>query len=215
MLGSSTLKFRIQGHVVLAECNTGGDADDTNRITLLQIWAFHLIRGYLDAISFVNGVGLTIILNQFSGPDRIYKQLISIFPDLAAVCTVQTQELFLLTLQEQSALKHLHDLADSLNDPMEAFFLCGRAVEGFRSLLLQDKTVSKQWEFMRENLNLSVGYLKLITDMSISARHGGTGPINPAEIHEVRKRAWTIANRFLEFRKRKSARLSEAIFPVL
>jgi len=214
-LGDLQLRFAVQGHIIAAECDIDGDVEDTNRITLLHIWVFHLIRGYLDAISFTSGLGLTLILNQFFGPDRMEKQLVSRFDDLAALCTFKPEELFALTERERGILKHIHDLVDSLINPMESLFLCGRAVEGFRRLMLPDPSIRKQWEFMRDNLNFSQDYLTFITNKSTGSRHGDLQPAMIGELYEVRKRAWIVANRFLEFRKRNNVGLSRTEFPVL
>jgi hypothetical protein len=213
-LGPLRLKFTIEGNRVVSDCHMP-EIDD-NRLTLAHFWVFHLIRGYVDAFSFSNGVALTLILNEFViDSEQVPKQWISRFADLASLCTITADDLFKLTEGERGALKQIHDLTDSLLYPLESFSLCGRAVEGLRRLLLPTGNIKQQWDYMQSNLNLSEAYLKFITDKSILPRHGGTEPVIASELHDIRKRAWTVANRFLEFRKRGNKKLPEADFPLL
>ena len=70
-------------------------------------------------------------------------------------------------------------------------------------------------EKLQESLNLTKEYVQFISELSAGPRHGTIDPQDPIEVMEVRRRAWVIANRFLEFRKRGSVDLSEPSFPRL
>ena len=71
----------------------------------------------------------------------------------------------------------------------------------------------REWAFMQENLNLSEGYLKFITNLSRGPRHGVVGPVRVDDIQQVRIHAWTVASRFIEFRKRGNVKLPVLEFP--
>lgn len=68
---------------------------------------------------------------------------------------------------------------------------------------------------MRECLNLSVDYLKLITDVSTAPRHGDSRHISGTTTVEITSRTWTVMNRLLEYKKRDVQRLPVAEFPHL
>lgn len=68
---------------------------------------------------------------------------------------------------------------------------------------------------MRSKLNLSLDYLKLMTDTSTAPRHGDSAHISGTITVEIAERTWTVFNRFLEYKKLGDQKLPEAEFPVL
>jgi hypothetical protein len=67
---------------------------------------------------------------------------------------------------------------------------------------------------MQDNLNLSPGYLKFITDLSKDRRHGAVIGVRISDIEETRIRAWNVATRFIEFRKHGNTKLPDYEFPL-
>jgi hypothetical protein len=71
------------------------------------------------------------------------------------------------------------------------------------------------WRHLRDALNISEPYLKLITDVSTGPRHGDPTHIPGDMTVEITRRAWTIMNRFFEYKKRNAGALPLIEFPLL
>jgi hypothetical protein len=206
--------FDITDSVVLAHCET----HDVNQVPLkiLHRYAYLMVRGALDAYSFVHGQALTFVLNDCTQPNGQREHLLVEESVLANICTVSVGDIFRLAHAEGAILKHLHDLVDTILEPLESEINCARAVDGFARLLLPGKGKdSARWQRIRAALNLSQAYITFITDLSAGPRHGSVDPQSLPDIVEARRRSWVIANRFLEFRKRGSINLAAPDFPLL
>jgi hypothetical protein len=207
------MSYEISGSSVMAKC----EVKDLEPVTLqvLHIWAVNLIRGTIDVIGFSKGMGIGLILDRCKLPGS-QPQGVGFKDDgLASLCTISMEELIRLTNNERGILKQLHDLVDSLLNPLDAPVNLARAIEGFAKLLSAEPDKAKRWKEVQSKLNLSKDYLAFITGASAEKRHGSTEPHNLKQIVEARKRAWTIAGRFLEFRKRGNASLPLLEFPLL
>jgi hypothetical protein len=207
-------RFNIIDSVVSVSCETK-TVDQVPPI-LLYVWAFLTVRGALDAYSFVHGASLTLTLNECTHPDGQKMPLLFIEPDLADICTVSVRDIFDLSRSERGILKHLHDLGETISNPLDSEVNCARAVDGFARLLLPGKSKeAPRWRKLQDSLNLTEDYVKFVSALSAGPRHGTIEPQSLNDIIETRRRAWAIANRFLEFRKRGSVKLSQPEFPKL
>jgi len=115
----------------------------------------------------------------------------------------------------QGLFKILNDLVSTLARPLEWTVNCARAIEGIGHLISPSKPKPEQWEALRTNLNLSKDYLTLITNESKAPRHGQLLPVKNITLSEIRKRSWTVMDRFLTFRKIGNVPLPISDFPVL
>lgn len=207
------IRFKIDPSVVSIDCEV--PAVDVIAFNLIHMYAFYTVRGILDAVSFTRGLPLTLILTTCTHPNGETLPLRIEEEELARLCTVSHTEVIKLSKHERAILKHLHDLSCALINPLETEANCAKAVEGFAQLLLPGAKEVLRWQSMREKLNLTEEYLKFITGLSKGQRHGTTDTQSLADIVEMRRRSWTVANRFLEFRKRGNINLSQSEFPVL
>jgi hypothetical protein len=207
-------RFDITDSVVSVEC----EIDRVDRISffILHLWSYYYVRGELDAFSFAHGVGLTLVIDTCMLPNADAKPIRQHEPELEKLCTITYPEVVQLAMNERAILKHLHDLTEALNNPLDSELNCGRAVEGFARLITPSATGDPQrWSRMHAALNTTAHYVKAITDLSKGPRHGAIEPQFLSNIADIRRRAWTIANRFLEYRKGGNAPLSAPKFPQL
>jgi hypothetical protein len=209
-----TFRFDIVDSLVSVHCET--QTPDQVPQGILLIWSLLITRGALDAVSFVHGAHFSLVLNEVTQPDGKRVAMLSQEKALAALCTVSLSDIHSLAHKEMGILKHLHDLSETILNPLDSEVNCGRAVDGFARLLLPGKDQgTARWQMLQKSLNLTKDYIKFVTDLSTGPRHGAIDPQSLPDIIEVRRRAWVIANRFLEFRKRGNLDLADPDFPLL
>jgi hypothetical protein len=215
VMAGATISFEIIDSQVSIDCDL--PSVESVPFSVIHIFSFLVVRGVLDAMSFAHGAALTLILDSCTFPGDIQKTLLLQEPELAKRCTVPHVEIIRLAAAERAILKHLHELVGALSNLLDSEVKCANAVEGFAQLIFPSgKDKDKQrWEAFRRTLNLSEDYVKFITKLSRHSRHGGTDSQSIPDIVETRRRSWTIANRFIEFRKRGNVDLSAPEFPLL
>jgi len=193
------------------------EIDDANLYGVLFVYVLHAIRGLVDLMSFNTGFGLTLIIDTCTLPGRDPQPLRSGNDALASHCEVTLNDSITLTMKERQIQKHIHEITATLNDPFDAPARCFRAIEGFSHLILQSppRKDKQRWLALQQALNVSENYLRFITDLSKGPRHGRVAPQMPSNVFECQERAWIIAGRFLEFRRRGNITLSEPDFPLL
>jgi hypothetical protein len=205
--------FSIDDSTVWIEC----ESSDIDRVAfnLLHMVSYCMVRGVLDAMSFAHALSMTLALDGCTKSRGKRVPLLIQEPELAKLCTVPHAEIIKLAGVERAILKHLHERNDALLHTLDSEANCAKAVEGFAQLLLPGSKAKQRWEKLRAALNLTESYVQPISDASTGPRHGAIEPQSPALISELRRRSWTVANRFLEFRKRGSVNLSNPDFPLL
>ncbi|MFZ0663107.1 MAG: hypothetical protein WAM66_10480, partial [Acidobacteriaceae bacterium] len=121
-----------------------------------------------------------------------------------------------LVVKERLLLLALNDLIVPISHFNLATINCARAIEALRTAIsVPGQTRERGWELMRKHLNLTKNYLDFVIDLSKEPRHGNRKAPEVGQQAEVLKRAWTIMNRFLEFRKRGNIPLPLSKFRLL
>lgn len=207
------MKYDIRDGNISVECDVPDTSDYALNIAFFYV--LPVIRSIADAAAFSKAFGVTIIIDTCIKPDGTNLTIGYHDPTLDGICTLQPIEMLQLNQRERPIFKYLHDLIETLVDPFSAPINCARAVEGFAQLLLPGGKPIPRWTRMQEALNVDESYLKSITEESKGPRHGTSTPPTFGTIFDLRKRAWIIANRFLEFRKRGNVDLTDPDFPRL
>lgn len=204
--------------------------DKYEEIHLSEVYrrVLDLARATVDLVCFSSGYGLTVIIDRYTNAAGITTPIAPHDPRLAELCKVFTLEpattiekndfhkVLTLVLTDWKVFRILRQLIEANTVPHESSVICARVAEGIRHYLAAPGSNTKQsWANMRAQLNLSIDYLKLLTDVSTAPRHGDQTHIPGATTVEITRRAWTIMNRFLEYKKRGDQRLPEAEFPIL
>jgi hypothetical protein len=223
------ISFKISIHegVVVVECTLNQYNHDTDLVRV-YMRAFDLVRATVDLTCFSTGYGLSVILDTFTNPEGITTPFVPHNPQLAALCTAFDMgtaksieqnvfhEVLTIVLSDWRIFRILRQLIEANTVPHESSVNCARVIEGIRHLLASPGASTKQsWEDMRKRLNLSVDYLKLITDVSTGPRHGDSKHIPGTTTVEITRRAWAVMNRFLEYKKRHDQPLPITEFPLL
>jgi hypothetical protein len=128
---------------------------------------------------------------------------------------IDIQPILRIALSDPTIYVALIDLISSLPTAQEATVRCGRAVDAIRHHMAPQNDRKAGWPAMRDNLNLTQQYLEFITDVSKGPRHGEVKSNTFSTSQEVLNRAWTVMNRFLEFKIRGNQQLPLPEFPIL
>ncbi len=199
---------------------------DTDLVPL-YMRAVDLSRASVNMTAFASGFGMTVVLHTFVKPDGTFTLLAITNPDLVPLCTafainsadqnvnLAFDDVYRLVITEPALFMALDDLIVSITLPHHAPINCARALDGIRNMIAPGLTTKQSWEMLRDNLNLSKDYLKLITDTSVAPRHGDRTHIPGPVIMEISKRSWIIMDRLLHFRKRGNQPLPIGDFPEL
>lgn len=217
----------IQAGIVTVECELT-DFQRERDLVRVYMRAFDLVRATVDLTCFSTGYGLSVIIDSFTDTDGVTAPFVPHNPKLSALCTAfnmnpastieenDFHEVLILVLTDWRIFRILRQLIAANTVPHESSVNCARVVEGIRHLLASPGTSTKKsWEEMRGKLNLSMNYLKLITDTSTAPRHGDPTHIPGSATVEIAERTWVVFNRFLEYRKRGDQKLPETEFAAL
>jgi hypothetical protein len=222
-----SFNISIQHGAVGAICSLNKFNPETDLVRV-YMRVFDLVRAAVDLTCFSTGYGLSVILDTYTGPDGITTPFVPHDTRLAALCTAFNMnaatsieqnafhKVLTIVLSNWPIFRVLRQLIEANTVPHESAVNCARVIEGIRHLLASPgSSTKKSWEDMRGCLNLSVEYLKLVTDTSTGPRHGDSTHIPGTATVEITVRTWTVMNRFLEYKKRGDQALPATEFPVL
>jgi hypothetical protein len=183
--------------------------------------AFDICRASVGLASFAMGYGLTVVLETFVDPGGSKSTILAKDESLASLCTAFTltkgfDEVHTMVLQNWPLFHALNDLIEAITVPHVSPVNCGRVVERLRELIASPGSNRKNaWKEMRDALQVDEAYLKFITDHSVDPRHGLPVHVPGSVTTEVIRRAWTIMNRYFDYRKNGGKPLSGKSFPLL
>lgn len=209
----------IQDSQVSVECR----ASQFNQDILPEVYkyAFDLARAATHLAAFEYGVGLTVVFEYMTQPNRPEGPIWFPEPTLEGLCTAFNglkgfDEVYKILCSDLRLVPILSDLIHGISVPHEAVTSYARAIEGVKYAIAGQHAERKTaWQQMREALQVDESYLSLITDLSKDRRHGKQVFIPGTDVQEAGIRAWNIMNRFFEYLKRSRTPLPRAEFPVL
>jgi hypothetical protein len=130
--------------------------------------------------------------------------------------TKDLNEFFDIVMKEPGLSVALDDLIQAISTPYILPVSCARAIEALRHLFAHaNESRAATWARMREHLNLTEEYIRLITSRSVAPRHGDVSGVGGDVTSEISTRSWTVMNRYLHYRKGGCKRLLLADFPLL
>ena len=169
--------------------------------------AFDLSRASIGLVGFAMGQGLSVYLETFVCPDGNPSDLLFKDDSLPAMCTAFGLDhdfdiVHTIVLQEPGLYMILNELMEAITLPHVSVVNCARVVERIKHLLAPNaQTDNQAWATMRTALSIDEPYLRYVTDHSKNARHGKGDFIPGSTTSEVTRRAWSIVNRYLEYKK--------------
>jgi hypothetical protein len=216
------LSFDIQiteGNVTV-DCETNRFVEKTDFIQIYRR-ALDLSRAAVDLFAFSTGSGVTVFLEKFTKPDSTITDILPGDPSLHPLSTSivsgagDFEMLLGILLTEPTLFRALRDLIEAITLPHVGAMSAARAMEGLRHLLAPKKDRKQGWVIMSKALNISDAYLRVITTQSIGPRHADPTFIPGTITTDVVRKAWTIMNRYFEYRKRGRKSLPLSDFPSL
>ena len=180
----------------------------------LHLNVFHEVRACVDLLAFASGMGFTVILEEFVGTDGIAKVIQAQDRTLEGLSPFPSPETFHLVLSDFRVSSILNMLTSTLQEPYVLPINCARAVEAIAHQITPGETdKNRRWKKMGEALHASKSYVEPISLLSHGPRHGELTQPPGSDQLEVRRKAWVLMYRFLEYRKRGS--LTNSDFPML
>ena len=178
-----------------------------------------LVNTHVDIASYMSGRGLTPCIEAVVLPNGERKPLHTFDHNLAPLCTLAFSDILEMALHQEPLLAlAMSDLAATIERPLLIPINCARAIEAIGHLVtpgLGDDDEAR-WNGLNQNLNLTPDYSRFVTKLSRGPRHGEWPErFLGNDLITARNRAWTVMNRFLEFRKCGKIPLSSPEFPLL
>jgi hypothetical protein len=193
----------------------------SENLVTVYMRALDICRASVHLASFRMGYGLTVVLEALVDPSGSRSAILPKDDVLASLCTAFTltdgfDAVHAMVLEDWRLFGVLNDLIEAITLPHISLVNCARAVERLRYLIaLPDSNTKSAWKQMRDALRIDEVYLRFITDHSTDPRHGRPVYVPGRVTTEVAHRAWTVMNRYFEYRKNGSSPLSANDFPLL
>ncbi|MBV9570429.1 MAG: hypothetical protein JO056_04220 [Alphaproteobacteria bacterium] len=169
--------------------------------------ALDIVSNVVNLIAFATGWGLTVILDKFVDPDGNEKTIRHRTEYVQGLCTSYGIDksrfsAVLQMLHKQPSLGWaFEDLARAIRETNTKTVHCARAIETLKHLVADENlNNTKRWEQFRDKLNLTVEYVKILTDYSAENRHGKRVFVSAEITQETMRRAWIIMDRYIAFR---------------
>jgi hypothetical protein len=187
----------------------------------LYLRAHDLAYTVLDLTSFATGKHHRLLFEKMILPNGAVTDIVDVFPvspllNSAAITHPDDLDTLLRIVGgEPHLFRTLRYLISGTMEPHMSAINCGRVVEALRQIIAPKLDRKQGWAELRNVLRVDRSYIDLLTTSSIDSRHGGFTRIEGDVTMEIATRAWTLVNRYLEFRKRGNQPLPAAEFPVL
>jgi hypothetical protein len=214
----------IKNSTVDVECEL--DPFRLEQYPLLYIRAFDKARTAVDLVAFATGFSLTTVLDSFVHANGTQEPIAFSNPPLSQLCKAfrvngpptdkSFDEVYRIVASEHELFMALRDLIDANTLPHIGVINCGRVLDGIKRMISPGVTdQSRAWAAMQTALNISRSYQQWVTELSSNPRHADRSYITGPDSQQALGRAWTIMNRFLEYRKRGNSPLAPPDFPTL
>jgi len=219
-----TISVKITDSVVEIDCDVPDfDLNDNEHLGKIVGHVTLTAQGAASLATFISGNAFYVRLECIVTDDGIVHPFQVNNPSVVGLCTSvgfdQTFSATMVDITPEPLILHaMSDLTAAIAQPHYALVACARAVEAIRHVLAGPDADpgSVGWPAVRSALNADRPYLELITRASIRPRHGERmhRDIDTDE-NEVIRRAWTLMDRLLHYRKRGNVDLTEPDFPLL
>ncbi|AUC94684.1 hypothetical protein CWS35_10720 [Bradyrhizobium sp. SK17] len=224
----STGQFKAEYHISIVDSAIEVLCYFDNRTPAhpYELWqqCLLIVQGLVDLIAFQMGAGAITIIDRWINDQGVEDGFALADPILKPVCTSFGQDerfsrVANLIMIEPAIMSALNDLVIANVIVTQCLINTARAVETIRVLIAGPTEKSderkKAWELMQKVLNVSQPYVEYVTKNSFAPRHGNQIAVVARTVHESRRRAWTIMDRFLHYRLRGNQPLPLVWFPML
>jgi hypothetical protein len=201
-------EFEIQIHASMIHVRCSTETPDSDaQYSEIMVRSFQFCSTLAHVITFCTGWALQVIIDSGFANGKLRPIALS---ERRAVACCQSfsidrdlEEVADLALNDLSLAFALGDLAAGVGQLNYSSVAAGRALDTLRHAISgPDMGTAKGWELLRDTLHVSESYAKSITEASAKPRHGERGKVEGANELAVLLRAWTVVDRFIEFKKR-------------
>jgi hypothetical protein len=219
------LAIQVHDSIIDVECK-GERLEEPDIFNHAFKVVYDMARTSVNMMSFATGITFSVVLDELIHTDGTRRPFAIQHLHLAQLCTAYStepphetngfMEIMKIVMAEPALFLALDQLITATSVHHLMAVNSARAIEGLRHAMASaGMSRNQEWELFRTNLNVDEKYLRLITDHSISGRHGEGTFVAGNITSEIIIRAWTIMDRFLEYRKRGNLALPIADFPLL
>jgi hypothetical protein len=181
--------------------------------------AFITAKLAIDLISFSSGTGLLLDFDNLIQPGGKTIPITFGYQPAQQLCKAyrytDISKALSIILTDFDAATALGDLTETIISPNKVVINCARAIETIRNIIDSNADRDTAWATMRTVLNCSKEYLQSVVTPSQTHRHGNYVSTANEEGNKILQRAWTIMNRFFEYRMRGNQSLAAPEFPLL
>jgi hypothetical protein len=214
---SARFRMRIQGSEVHLVCNLKSQVHPNS----LYVLAYDMCRLWINMHSFATGISYTLHFDEMIDYAGRREKLSSQFVHAKRLCTAYNleegmKEAWLILVNEAKLFVAFNDLMHAVVFTNEIPVATARVLDTIRVLMApKGMKTEKAWPYVQKGLGVSEAYLKFVTDISKGPRHGDITYASVETCEELLIRAWTVMNRFIEYRKRGNLTLPLSEFPAL
>lgn len=211
----SRFQLELTENVLTVTADASSEPDDFRG---LHFYAYDLARSVCDLLTTREGVVCVPLLETVELPDGSVAPTVLADRNLARCFTIHekygVEDILALIVTDIKISRLMADVTSMLTWTHYAPIAAGRIAESIRLLLAGGRS-GKDWETMRNILNVDRAYLQLLTDRSAPPRHGDRQYVDGQTNATLAARAWTLTDRFLVYRLGGSKPLDPLLYPLL
>lgn len=189
---------------------------DQDAMALFQA-AWDAAQHLANTAGFTKAVPYQVIIDFIERPDGSIKALALGDPLLRSLVSFTDEDIETiadLLIEDHAVGQLMWDLLSMLSRTHYAPISYGRIAESIAQLVAPSAKPKSMWNTTREELLVSEGFLRRLTEVSTDPRHGKRTPVSAELNRELSIMCWKLVDRYLQYRLRGEV-LPEDEFPML
>lgn len=170
-----------------------------------------------NTVGFIHAVPYQIIVDYLERPDGAIKALALgdvYLRNLSTFTPEDIETISDLLIADHALGQAMSDLLSMLSKTHYAPISYGRVAESIARLVAPSEKPKSMWSTTRNELKVSEGFLRQLTDVSTDPRHGTRTPVSAASNRRLSEMSWRLMDRYLHYRL-KNGDLADDKFPIL
>ncbi|MBX3564405.1 MAG: hypothetical protein KF730_07490 [Sphingomonas sp.] len=202
--GGPTAEFAVTVFVGRVRVHVTADIEVSEQLaTDLYFPAWDVARTFVEAAGFIRAIPYTVNLDRVIFPDGETKQFA--FGDRSLADTHDFSDGDLEALSDISLIDlkcglAMSDVLMTLGRAHYSPIACGRVADSIARLIAPAASRTAQWEKLRAALHVDEKFVRSLSEVSKSSRHGDRVEVDATTNRETAHRAWTLFGRYLRYR---------------
>ncbi|WP_145962767.1 hypothetical protein [Mangrovicoccus ximenensis] len=179
--------------------------------------AWDAAQNLANTVGFIHAVPYQIIVDYLEQPDGTIKALAlgdEYLRNLSTFTPEDIENISDLLIADHALGQAMSDLLSMLSKTHYAPISYGRVAESIARLVAPSEKPKSMWSTTRNELKVSEGFLRQLTDVSTDPRHGTRTPVSAASNRRLSEMSWRLMDRYLHYRL-KNGDLDGDKFPML